>query len=111
MIKRIKDVIQGKITLRQHRNSDWGIVSKNWMGERPCSVCGGVKNREVHHKIPFHMDKDKEMRPTNWIILCESKKNGINCHLGVGHLGDYKSYNKNVVRDAKDWNIKIKNRP
>ena len=47
----------------------------------------------------------------NLITLCESRKNGVTCHLLFGHLGNYKSINESVETDVKAWNKKIKNRP
>jgi 5-methylcytosine-specific restriction enzyme A len=38
-------------------------------------------------------------------------KDGVNCHLLVGHLGSFKSVNLTVREDAKAWNAKIAGRP
>ena len=103
-----KDKEQGKT-----RSGKWPKVRKDFLAKNPnCAVCGiGTGKREVHHIRPFHMHPDLELNPANFITLCENKKDGVNCHLLFGHLGSFKSFNENVVLDAKKWNKKIKNRP
>lgn len=62
----------------------------------------------AHHIKPFHLFPELELDTENLIPLCESKKYGINCHLFVGHLGNFKRYNEEVVTDAIIWNAKLK---
>ena len=52
-----------------------------------------------------------ELDPANLIVLCENWKDGVCCHLLFGHLGSFKSFNVDVVADAKLWHDKITNRP
>ena len=73
-----------------------------------CEACGSDKSLEVHHKQPFHDKPELELDPSNLITLCDGS---INCHLLVGHLGDWKSFNVDVVADAATWKAKIQNRP
>jgi hypothetical protein len=35
----------------------------------------------------------------------------VNCHLFVGHLGSFKSFNKLAPEDSRRWNNKIVSRP
>jgi len=70
-------------------------------------VCGGVKKIEVHHIIPFSQNPELELDPNNLITLCETKKYGINCHLLIGHCGNYRWSNPDVVQDANYWRLKI----
>lgn len=94
------------------RSSKWPKVRQEHLAEHPkCVVCGSKEKVEVHHIQPFHLDPSLELNPSNFISLCEDKKNGLNCHLLVGHLGSFKSYNVNVVKDAAAWNNKIRTRP
>jgi hypothetical protein len=94
------------------RNPKWPTVRKYHLKANPaCAVCGGKEVLEVHHKLPFHLNPTLELDPDNLITLCESKKNGVTCHLFFGHCGDYKSFNKNVEEDAKSWCDKISSRP
>lgn len=112
MITRIKDVIQGKAGLKDKRSGKWISVRKAFLEKNgKCAVCGGNKQLEVHHKKPFHQNPELELDTNNLITLCESKNNGVTCHLLYGHLGNYKSINVNVDHDVKIWNDKIKNRP
>jgi hypothetical protein len=111
LLKHIKDLVQGKTSLGKTRNSKWPKVRENHLKSNPkCAVCGGNKKLEVHHIEPFHINPDKELDLTNLITLCEYKANGINCHLAIGHLGNYKSLNPKVKEDAFIWNKKIKSR-
>ena len=84
------------------RSPKWASVRKLHLKLHPrCAVCGNDKKLEVHHQKPFHLFPELELVESNLITLCEDGKNGINCHLAFGHLGSYKSYNKNVIKDAK----------
>ncbi|MGZ3770082.1 MAG: HNH endonuclease [Bdellovibrio sp.] len=94
-----------------HKRSPlWHDFRKKHIKEK-CEVCESTENLELHHIIPFHKDKSKELDPKNVITLCEDKCGGLNCHQAIGHLGSYKSWNVNVRKDAKAWSKKIKGRP
>lgn len=111
-IAKIKDIIQGKVTLGKPRSKHWPKARAQHLSVNPkCAGCGGTHKLEVHHKMPFHLDPLFELDPTNLVTLCEAKKNGINCHLLIGHLGSFKSYNKDVVADAATIQLKITLRP
>lgn len=109
MITSIKDVIQGKKpSLSTARSSHWPTVRKNHLATNStCVVCGSKDKVEVHHIKPFHLHPDLELEPTNLISLCETTKHGINCHLLIGHLGNFKNVNPSVVEDAQIWNKKL----
>lgn len=111
IIKKIKDLIQGKASIGEKRSSKWNKIRKEHLKKHPtCSVCGGKKSLEVHHIKPFNSHPELELDPNNLITLCESKKNGANCHLLFGHLGNYKTINPNSVQDSKIWFGKISQR-
>jgi 5-methylcytosine-specific restriction endonuclease McrA len=94
------------------RSGKWPKVRAEHLKNNPtCAVCGGNKHLEVHHKKPFHLNRDLELDPSNLITLCENQNDGVNCHLLFGHLGSFKSFNENVEFDSKSWNSKIKSRP
>jgi len=106
--KHIKDRIEGKAKKGAKRSSKWRKVRKKHLALHPeCFICRSKKNLEVHHIIPFHIAPDKELDPKNLITLCENKKYGINCHLLVGHLGNYQNINPNVLLDATLWKMKL----
>jgi hypothetical protein len=94
------------------RSGKWPKVRADHLKLHPtCAACGSTKTLEVHHIEPFHLDTTKELDPNNLITLCESTSNGVICHLFIGHAGDYKAYNPNVVEDAASASTLIKNRP
>jgi|SRR5579859_4179589 len=113
MLNLIKQYIHNKQKEQgKKRSSEWPKVRKQHLEKFPkCEVCEGIFKLNVHHKLPFHLHPELELDSTNLITLCESDHNGLNCHLAIGHLGSFKSYNKNVDTDANIWNNKIKNRP
>ncbi len=102
ILKNIKDALQGKAPLFKARSLGWPRVRREHLEAEPqCAACGGVKTLEVHHKQAFHTHPELELDPRNLITLCESKNNGLTCHLLVGHKGNYKNINPKVELDAK----------
>lgn len=94
------------------RSPLWPKVRKQFLIDNDkCAVCGGKDKLEVHHIKKFSDHPELELVLSNLLPLCESGKNGISCHLFVGHLGSYLSINENVISDVKFWNNKLKNRP
>lgn len=95
------------------RSTRWPSVRRKFIKNNPCcAVCGASKGKlEVHHIVPFHIDKELELDPSNLITLCENMNDGVSCHLLFGHLGSYRSYNVNVRKDASLWAKKLKQRP
>ena len=109
MFKTLKDRIQGKAPKGTRRSNKWRKVRAQFLKDNPrCAICSSKLLIEVHHCIPFHIAPDIELDTDNLITLCENKKYGINCHLLVGHLGNYKRVNTQVKIDAITWNLKIK---
>jgi hypothetical protein len=89
------------------RSSKWSQVRKNHLKSNDkCAACGTDKDLEVHHIVPVHINADLELDPDNLITLCSRS-----CHLLIGHLMDFKSWNPHVIHDAKNICIKIKTRP
>jgi 5-methylcytosine-specific restriction protein A len=81
------------------RSPHWPACRKAHLAAHPtCAACGGTTHLQVHHKKPFHLHPELELDPANLITLCESP--GVDHHLHVGHLGDWKGFNPNVDRDA-----------
>jgi 5-methylcytosine-specific restriction endonuclease McrA len=94
MLNRIKFAFQG-------RSSDWFNVRKIHLEWFPaCAACSSRDKLEVHHVVPFALDRNLELDENNLITLC------THCHLVIGHLRDYKIYNANVKRDAKEFLFK-----
>lgn len=92
------------------RSGEWRTTRKKFLKGKSCAVCSGTTKLEAHHIKPFHLFPIDENNMTNLIALCEGSKD-VNCHLWFGHLGNWKSYNINVVADATAWKAKIAARP
>ena len=87
------------------RSWGWRKVRKEWLKKHPyCEVCGR-KSKTVHHIIPVHINKNKELDKTNLITLCHPH------HFLIGHLMKWSSWNKEVKKDAEIWKQKISKRP
>ena len=68
---------------------------KNHIEKNPfCAYCGRKNKLDVHHKIPVSFAPELAADPTNLITLCRKPQ----CHLIVGHLGSWKTYNKEVEK-------------
>lgn len=110
VLKHVKDIIQGKSSLGKKRSSKWPTVRKKHLEKFPtCALCESTFKVEVHHIQPFNQNPELELDPNNLITLCENWSKGVCCHLFIGHLGNYKTANPNVVEDVKVWNGKLKN--
>jgi hypothetical protein len=109
VLKHVKDLIQGKASLGKKRSPKWSNVRRKHLKRFPtCALCESTFKVEVHHIQPFHLKPELELDPDNLITLCENWSKGICCHLFLGHLGNYKNINPNVLEDAKIWNNKLK---
>jgi 5-methylcytosine-specific restriction enzyme A len=88
------------------RSSKWPEVEKAFLAQHPtCAVCGSMKDRNVHHRQPFHVKPELELEPTNLITLCRT------CHFLIGHLKSWKSWNVNVEEDSSHILGEVKSRP
>lgn len=92
------------------RSPMWNEVRRDYMILHPdCEACGRKNSRlsplQVHHCEPFHIKPELELDPRNLITLCGD------CHLILGHLRSFKSFNKDIRADAKVLLEKIKARP
>lgn len=101
-----RDIWRGTARRGRSRSPDWVALSRKVILEiRRCEVCGSKKGLEVHHKLPFHLHPELELVRVNLCCLCRR------CHLFVGHLGTWSSYNPEIDRDMKIWARKIRMRP
>jgi len=92
------------------RSPHWPEVRAQHLRQFPsCAACGcdDKKELQVHHCVPFSVDRTLELEPGNLITLCEKHA----CHLMWGHLGSYRSFNVSVREDAAAWLARIKARP
>ena len=113
LLSLFSDIYTGKVLIDGPMRSDkWPTIRALHLRQFPtCAACGGIEKLEAHHINPFHLEPDLELDPLNLITLCESDKNGVNCHLFFGHLGCFLSYNIDVCIDVVAWERKILNRP
>ena len=108
IVKTLVERVQGKAPKGAKRSSGWRKVRDKHKRDNPeCAVCRSKKKVEVHHKVPFHIAPDLELAEGNLVSLCENKKYGVNCHLLIGHLGNYRKINMNVEWDVIIWNKKL----
>ena len=106
LFKALKEAVKGKPLAV--RSPKWETVRKSHLKAFPvCAACGCNEHLQVHHIVPFHVNKDLELEPTNLITLCEGKGEH-QCHLNIGHLGNFKNYNPSVVEDSEKFLEKIK---
>jgi len=83
----------------QKRSSEWRKVRNEFLKKNPtCAACGKTKRLQIHHKIPFHINPTLELEESNLITLCTGKT--LNCHIIVGHRGNFKQMNLAVEKDA-----------
>lgn len=92
------------------RSPKWPAFRKRWLAQHPaCAVCGSITAVVPHHIKPVHLFPEHELDEANLISLCEGSV--VNCHLLVGHLLRWSSYNTRVVEDAAYWAQAIRQRP
>ena len=92
----------------QHpRSTHWPAFRARVIAGQPaCECCGRAEKLEVHHIVPFHIEPNLELERENVMVLCEGDT--WNCHLWVGHLGDFRRrYNPEARHDAAVWWQKI----
>lgn len=91
-------VIREQVIKRITRSNGWSTVRKHWLEQNPrCAACGSGSILQVHHVEPFHLHPKLELDPSNLITLCEGR---YECHLHIGHSGNFKGYNPRVRDDA-----------
>lgn len=111
IVNKIKDVIGKKAPLLSIRSKKWKKVRNAFLKANPvCACCGCDSNLNVHHIKPFYLFPELELEPTNLITLCETNSKGINCHLLIGHLGNYRNINPYIYQDIKTWNKRYKSK-
>ena len=91
------------VMLGAPRSSRWAAVRDGFLEGKRCSACGGTKELVAHHRIPFHVDPSLELELSNLIPLCEAGRYGLNCHLLLGHLGNWRRWNVELDVDVQRW--------
>ena len=74
------------------RDPKWSSVRKEFLITHcECAACSKISKLQVHHILPVHMYSELELDFNNLITLCAK------CHFVVGHGGNWKKWNENVV--------------
>lgn len=98
-VNKIKYQIYHKKT-ESKRSPKWAALEKSFKASNPtCAACGGRKDLQVHHILPFHLHPELELSVSNLISLCMGD---WDCHLLLGHGNSFQTYNPNVVADAAE---------
>ena len=94
------EVRDAHIGVAGKRSNHWPAVEHNHLKLNPvCACCGGNTHLNVHHRKPFHLFPELELEPTNLITLCMDGDK--DCHIKLGHGGNFKAYNPNVDEDVE----------
>jgi len=103
-----------QVVKRATRSNGWAKVRAEHLEKNPaCACCGKTVKylktfrMQVHHKMPFHIVPELELDSKNLITLCGDPC----CHFDKGHPRNWKSHNKNVVRDCAVWLRKYRSKP
>lgn len=79
------------------RSPHWPAVRDKWLREHPtCTACDATDGVEVHHAVAVHMDRSRELDPTNFVSLCRPR----GCHFRCGHGYDWQAIVPTVRVDA-----------
>jgi hypothetical protein len=88
------------------RAGGWPALKRVHLANHPaCEVCGSEEDCTAHHVRPVHVSSELELDPANLWTMCGR------CHLLIGHLGDWRSWNIGVRFDSEILRKKIRERP
>jgi len=78
------------------RSGQWARVRREHLEQEPaCIACGRDDELEVHHVVPYHIDKALECAPANLCSMCHE------CHLSIAHAYNWKTWRPDVRRLAQ----------
>lgn len=88
------------------RSPGWGRLRGEYLRDHPrCECCGADDDLDVHHVRPVHLWPELELDRGNLLTMCGR------CHLLLGHLGSWRSYNRRVREDAAYMLDAVSRRP
>jgi len=88
------------------RSNLWHELRDAHLKKQPvCQICGTSKDLQVHHIVPFNFRRSMELDPDNLVTLCVSKYWGMNCHMEIGHGGNWRLENPWIEYDIKQIKI------
>ena len=84
------------------RSGEWPKVEHEHLESNPkCAACGSNQFLNVHHIIAFKHNPALELDPKNLITLCRGDGDK-NCHLLLGHGGNFKFFVSHVAELAAE---------
>ena len=88
------------------RSGKWRALEKKFLAQHnACEVCGTSKHLQVHHIKPFHLYPELELEESNLIVVCMDSKE---CHLRIGHGGNFKDFCPEIKKYAQEIKNKEK---
>ena len=99
MAQSIESINQGKQKTGVPRSTKWPAVRRRILKGAQCAACGSRQKLRAHHVISVSEAPERELDETNIIVLCESNLDH-NCHLTIGHNGEWQTTNPNAREDA-----------
>lgn len=89
----------------ERRAPGWASLRNRFIAAHPrCAGCGAAAS-VAHHVEPVSLNPSRELDAENLVPFCDR------CHLMIGHLGCWSSYNADAVADAAWWRAKLSRRP
>ena len=98
--------MRGSKTHGKRRSPKWPAFERGFLKGKVCAACGGRKKLVGHHIKPFHLFPALELVASNLLPLCEGNP-ALNCHLVIGHNGNFQRINPNAVADAAALRAKL----
>ncbi len=91
---------------RATRSAGWVKVrtARLALDGKRCRACAKKINLQVHHIQPFHRQPELELDLDNTVTLCGR------CHLLIGHLDFWQSFNPAVLADVATIRRRLKER-
>ena len=85
------------------RSPHWPAARRLHLKTQPnCVACGTADKVQVHHIQPYHLHPSLELDQANMVTLCENPE-ANECHLKIGHRGNFKNENKDVLADIQQF--------
>lgn len=75
-------------------------VRRQLIRQPSCEACGSLRRVTVHHIIPPAIAPALVISPGNLMTLCRGSRHAPGCHLVIGHLGNWRSWNPLAREDA-----------
>jgi hypothetical protein len=105
MLKKISNTVRAIESERREKKKEntrsprWSSVRDKFLKKNTeCAACGHAKRLQVHHKVPFNENPLLELVESNLIVLCMGENE---CHLRLGHGGNYDYWNPEIEVDVK----------